>query len=123
MLERAAVALGESPTCICQATGLLSMADQTIGQWMDERTDFQQKAAYLAEKTAEAFLRSHLDATAKEHLDDFCRRQSCQLFYREFFRRYASVFGPRDAPMVFTCRNASACTISLIREIDQCVWF
>ena len=90
---------------------------------MDERVDFQQKAAYFAEKTTEVYLRSHLDATAKDHLNDFRRRQNGQLFYREFFHRYASVFGSRDAPMVFTCRNASACTISLIREIDQCVWF
>ena len=95
------------------------MADQTIGQWMDERVDFQQKAAYLAEKTTEIYLRSHLDATAKEHLDDFCRRQSSQLFYREFFHRYASVFASRDAPMVFTCRNASACAMSLIRALDR----
>ena len=100
------------------------MADQTIGQWIDERVDFQQKAAYFAEKTTEVYLRFHLDATAKYHLNDFCHRKSGTLFYREFFHRYASVFGSsRDAPMVFTCRNASACTISLIREIDQRVWF
>jgi hypothetical protein len=95
------------------------MADQTIGQWIDERADFQQKAAYFAEKTTKVYPSTHLDATAKDYLNDFCRRQNGQEFYREFFERYASVFGSRDAPMGFTCRNASACTISLIRELDQ----
>ena len=95
-----------------------SMADHTIGQWLDERVDFQQKAAYLAEKTAEIYLRSHLDASAMEQLGAFCRRQSSQLFYREFFHRYASVFGSRDAPVFFTCRNPSACAVALIRTLD-----
>ena len=96
------------------------MADQTIGQWIDERADFQQKAAYFAEKTTQIYLSTHLDATAKDYLNDFCRRKNGQEFYSEFFKRYASVFGsPRGSPMVFTCRNSSACTISLIRELDQ----
>ena len=95
-----------------------SMADLTIGQWLDERVDFQQKAAYLAERTAEIYLRSHLDASAMEQLEAFCSRQSSQLFYREFFHRYASVFGSREAPVSFTCRNASACAVALIRALD-----
>ena len=95
------------------------MADQTIGQWIDERADFQQKAAHFAEKTTEVYLSTHLDATAKDYSNDFCRRQNGQEFYREFFERYASVFGSRDAPMVFTCRNAWAFNISLNREFDQ----
>ena len=97
------------------------MAGQTIGQWIDERADFQQKAAYFAERTTQVYLSTHLDATAKDYLNDFCRRQNGQKFYREFFERYASVFGsPMGSPMVFACRNDSACAISLIRELlDQ----
>ena len=95
------------------------MADQTIGQWIDERADFQEKAAYFAEKTTQVYLSTHLDAAAKDYLNGFCRRQSGQNFYREFFGRYASVFGSRDAPMAFTCRNASACAMSLMRELEM----
>ena len=85
---------------------------------MDERVDFQQKAAYFAVRTTQVYLSTHLDATAKDCLSDFRRRKNGQNFYIEFFDRYAYVFGSRDAPMVFTCRNASACVMSLIRELD-----
>jgi hypothetical protein len=93
------------------------MGSQRIGQWIDERTNFQQKAYHFAEEATISYLNANLDETAKEMLQQFGREHSITRFYRKFFEKHAIVFDS-GSPESFNCINASACTVSLIRQLS-----
>ena len=92
--------------------------NQSIGAWIDQQVDFQEKAAYFAIKTTRAYLDANLDEAAKLILQEFGRHTSIVSFYKEFFAKHAVVYGCSEL-VAFDCINPSACTITLVRKLRE----
>ena len=91
---------------------------QTLGQELDDESPFVDKACCHAIRNTKLWLDVHLDATAKEMVQTWCQLHCGSQLYSEFFRRYALVFSRPDTLYIeWTCRNANACIIALMREL------
>ena len=90
----------------------------TIGQFLNQITDFQTRAAYFADKMTRLYLDAHLDEASKDILQEFAQSNSTLEFHKAFFTKHAVVFGATQ-PLAFNCINPSACTMFLVRKLSE----
>ena len=92
---------------------------QTIGEEFDATATYQEKADNHAIKTTKDFLEPRLDRAASTMLMIHFQSYNSLDFYRSFFHKHAIVFArERGSWIEFDCRNVSACTVALIRELS-----
>ena len=86
---------------------------------MDEEASITEKALGHARKKTKLYLDDNLDEHAKRMLEHWFIQHSASIFYFESFRRYAIVFArPANLHCAWSCRNASACAVALMRELS-----
>ena len=90
----------------------------TIGQFLNQITDFQTRAAYFADKMTRLYLDAHLDEAAKDILQEIAQSNSISDFYKAFFTKHAVAVGTTQ-PLAFNCINPYACTIFLVRKLSE----
>jgi hypothetical protein len=91
-----------------------------LGNHFDEIASITEKALWHARQNTKLFLDTNLDETAKVMLEDWFSTHSSSMFYLQFFKRYAVVFDrPDHLHCSWSCRNASACAVALLRELSD----
>ncbi len=91
----------------------------TLGVLADRICSYEEKADWFAVQATMSYLKETLDPAAKHMLEDWAISNSLTMFHRVFFHRYAIVFGrSANEPLQWSCRNSSAATVALMRELS-----